>query len=239
VVALSGGIDGEIACRAFMAAGIDFKVLTVKHKGGTNAHDTGYADKFCLANNLEQMIIELDVEDFFTVGKESYISRGYIAHNLFRYLQLFIMNTAEERGYCAVLGGGEQIYNADNNNIYVKYQLDFINSLRWIEENKTLHFPYFFQTTPEITAAYIQHPLIQLLTDNPRYFYSYSERYSAEKTLIYHEAWTEMERRTKFHGFENIQSLYARERRSIIERYPETSRLTIPLTTVCQQLKIS
>jgi hypothetical protein len=238
-VALSGGIDGEVVCRAFLAANIHFKVLTVKHTAKTNDHDTRYADKFCREHDLEQIILDLDTEQFFTIDKERFVERGYHAHNLFRYLQLYIMSSAEDRGLTAVLGGGEQIYNAGGNEIYVKYHPDFTNSLRWCTDNQALHFPYFFQTTPEVTAAYIKHPLIKFMSQNPRYFESYSERYSAEKTLVYHEAWPEMERRTKFHGFEHLLEMYSREHKKMVERFPDVgNRITIPLSQVKQQLNI-
>src|SRR5438874_953783 len=50
----SGGIDSEVACRAFFDQGINFSVLTIEHEAGTNSHDISYAINWCRARGVHQ-----------------------------------------------------------------------------------------------------------------------------------------------------------------------------------------
>ena len=222
VVALSGGIDSEVVCRAFLKAEIDFTVLTVRYKDKINQHDFVYAENFCKKFNIKQTFVEVD--RFVLYGKEveNCISQGYIANNIFRYLQLFLLKTIDAMGGCAVLGGGEHLYKHVNGMVNLRYPEDFLMVLEWIKNNNTLHFPYFFQTTPEIMASYLDHELVKLLTANPKYYHCPEYHgFSPEKILIYHAAFPDMERRRKFNGFENFWQYKRDQQKILIEKHPQ------------------
>lgn len=239
IVALSGGIDSEVVCRSFLRAGIDFSVLTVKHKNNSNEHDIAYAERFCKTFNIKQTIIEVD--PFILFGNdniENYIGQGYIANNIFRYLQLFLLKTIHEMGGCAVLGGGEQLYRNVDDVICLKYTEDFLLTLEWIKNNNILHFPYFFQTTPEMMSSYLEHELVKLLTSNPKYYRCPENGgFSPEKVIIYHSAFSDMDRRRKYHGFENIVDFRLKQQKMLLDRFPQKI-LHIPISNIKLELGI-
>ena len=109
MVCLSGGIDSEIICRAFLKAGIEFSVVTARHKNRTNDFDIQHARNFCKEFNIPMRIVELDTEDYFVNRVEQHISNGYKSLNIYRYFQLFMLETIESLGGCAVIGSGEQL----------------------------------------------------------------------------------------------------------------------------------
>lgn len=238
VVALSGGIDSEVVCRSFLKAEIDFSVLTIKHKNGSNQHDITYAENFCKKFNIQQTIVEIDPFVLFGSDVENFISQGYIANNVFRYLQLFLLKTIHEMGGCAVLGGGEQLYQNVNDIVHLKYAEDFLLALEWIKNNSTLHFPYFFQTTPEIMSSYLQHELVKLLTAKPEYYRCPENNgFSPEKIIIYHSVFPDMERRRKFHGFENINNFRQERQKTLSDKFPQKT-LYLPISDIKLELGI-
>jgi len=237
IVALSGGIDSEVVCRAFLKANIDFTTITVRYKDNLNSHDIEYADRFCKKFNIKQTYIDMDPFDFYENGIQKYINQGYISTNLFRYLTLFLMETIDRMGACAVLGAGEQIYFNMNNVVQIEHPENLLTPLEWTRNN-SIHFPYFFQTTPEITAAYLNHELIKLLTTDAKYYKcKWWPGYSAEKTIVYHSIFTDMERRRKFNGFENIDEFRQRKQTLLREKFPVNLTYT-PISLVRTQLGI-
>jgi hypothetical protein len=228
---LSGGIDSEVMALAFIEAGIKFKVLTVKNK--YNSHDTLFADNFCKKNKLEQSVVEYDVTTFHKKYVNDYPSR-----NLFRYLQLFILETVENLGGTAVLGGGEQIYYTVGDEICIKYDPGFIVPLEWCKNNNTVHYPYFHMQNPEILAAYMSEPLVNLMLSDPTYHSSHHFM-SLEKIIVYHGHWKGMERRAKYNGFENLFILRKYVEDELDLRYPDIEPLYIPVSRVKTQLGLT
>jgi hypothetical protein len=238
IIALSGGIDSEVVCRAFLKAGIDFTVVTVKYKDNLNSHDIEYAERFCKKFNIKQTYIDMDPFDFYENGIQKYINEGYKSTNLFRYLQLFLLEIIDNMGGCAILGGGEQIYYDIDNIVQIEHPESLLVSLEWTQNKNSIHFPYFFQTTPELTAAYLNHELIKLLTADPKYYKcEWWPGYSAEKTILYHSVFTDMERRRKFNGFENINKFRNTKQTLLKEKFPVNLVYT-PISLLRTQLGI-
>lgn len=229
---LSGGIDSEVMALAFMAAGHKFTAFTVRHP--YNTHDTRYAYRFCTEHSIQQEWADLDITEFHKI----YRARGYRAVNLFRYLQLWILEQIGSRGGMAVLGGGEQIYYAENNSLYLKFDPGFVLPLVWLEDHpEQQHWPYFHMTTPELMASYQQIDLIRLLTSQPQY-YRDNHVLSIEKILIYHANWPGMERRSKYNGFENLLPLRRYIENELSQAYPEIEPKLFALDSIRSQLAI-
>ncbi len=202
IVALSGGIDSEAVCRSFIDAKIDFEAITLVHKHNDkvlNNYDLTHAYELCKKFNIRHSTIDLQVSDF---GKHIYkfLKQGYKSRNIFRYLQLILLEIIENKNACGVLCSGEQVYFSVDDKLVLSYDLAITNSLDWINKNNTLHFPYFFQTTPEITASYLQHELIKVMTKTDKYHKS-GRLSSVEKMLVYHGEWPDMQARDKTNGF--------------------------------------
>jgi hypothetical protein len=235
MVCLSGGIDSELICRAFLKAGIDFFVVIAKHKNQTNEFDIAYAKNFCKEFNIPTTIVELDTEEYFTKGIEKHIANGYKSVNIYRYFQLFMLEAIEKLGGCAVIGSGEQIYYNVNEEICIKYDAGILAPLEWCKNNNAHHFPLFFQTNPEIMYAYQKHPLIEWLLKEPKYFMRLDANYSAEKTLVYHYYFPDMPHRPKYNGYESIKQFRQSLQRKLKERFPEIKYNYISVNSIQQQ----
>lgn len=241
MLVISGGIDGETAALSFMKAGIQFEVMTCIHKSKTNYKDASYAKEFCERHDITQHFIELDEEDFFfNSGFERYISQDYISNNLFNYLQLFLLEKVEEMGYTAVFGGGDQMYKLHNNELCLLYPTPFINSLKWCTRNSAIHFPYFFITTPELTASYMKEPIIDHFISNPGYYGGIQDfEFNLEKTVLFHNTYPSMPKRYKYTGFESILDKRLRVQAELKSRFPEVSNVYLPIDTVKKELGIT
>jgi hypothetical protein len=224
-----------------MKANIPFSVLTMVHEGNTNDHDTIYAKKFCEANGIRQQFVNLNMQEFLTSGINKYIEQGYQSKNVFRYLQLFLLETITNMNGCAVLGGGEQLYTTDKNgkvNLYI--EPSHLNSLIWCERNNVLHFPYFYQTTPEIIASYINQECVSFLINKPEYFLRKDMTNTSLllKMMVYHFYIEGLTPRSKFHGFENIQQLREDTQKVLTTQFPNIQYVGISVDEVKRQLAI-
>lgn len=71
-VLYSGGLDSECVLISCLKNSIPVRAMTMKlmiHGYPINTHDIYYSEKFCRANKVEQVFLELDVLDFFESGK--------------------------------------------------------------------------------------------------------------------------------------------------------------------------
>lgn len=235
VLALSGGIDGEVAALSLLKNNIDFSAISIRHVAGTNMHDIRYAIDFCAKNNIQHHIVDIDYQTFLDITIEKYIEQGYKATNVFRYLQLFIIDTVESMGGRAILGGGEQIFNLHDGEICVEYSAEHLVPLEYCRRNKVDHIPYFHLVTPELLASYLNIDLVDFLLKTPLYFRTPTYRLSIEKILVYHAYW-DMVRRPKFHGFERVGTETQQKIDNLMTRFPGIPTTFIPVTALKQQL---
>jgi len=239
VVAYSGGIDSEVVCLGLKWQQIPFTVLSVKHKNGTNREDMENASWFCKANNITQEVVELDAEDFFSNGYKKYLNQGYKSNSVFRYFQLFLLETIQNMNSTAVLGGGEQIYFLHDNQLYTSSDATFVIPLEWCRRNSTMHYPYFFQTRPEMMAAYLENKLIKFLVSNPTYLTGFNSAttISLEKMMVLHSEF-DMRRRAKFHAFRHFMDIVKQSENELSRKYVIPKHF-IPVQTLRTQLGLT
>jgi hypothetical protein len=242
-VAFSGGIDSEVACRAFKAEKIPFSVLTLEHAGGTNAHDTAFAKKWCADNGVSHEVVEIDIESFLKVDVERY-AETYVAIHPFRYLQLKLMEMVEERGGYAVLCSGEQLYVADRSreeirpeHVHMELSNGTVMPLEWCKARGSEHEPYFHYATPELCLAYTRLPLINFALSNPDPLLRHPANTYALKRIAYHAEWPDMTVRYKHDGFERIRPLFRETQDKLKKRFlHEFVRVDMPVPTFIEQL---
>jgi hypothetical protein len=212
-VCSSGGIDSEIACRAFFDQGIDFSVLTLRHAGGTNDHDIKYAIEWCRARGVHQKIVSIDMEHFLTKEVDEYMKK-YVAVHPYRYFQIKLMSLVEQMGGYAVICSGEQIYRTDpeakvieRKDMYMFFSIGNTVPFEWCKDNNTDHEAYFYYTTPELCLSYLRLPLVKFVLDNPEQVFRHKRNTFVLKRLVYQGVWPDIEPRFKLDGFENLQPL--------------------------------
>jgi hypothetical protein len=239
MVSLSGGIDAEVAARAFLELKVPFEVFSIRHKQGTNDYDIDFARLFCKTYNIKHHIHEIDYAEFWTTGIQKYIDQGYRASTLFRFLQLLILDTINSLGYTAVLGSGDQQYKTVNNQICLPLSPTWAQAVDWCKNNNAVHYPYFFMSNPEVFASYMKIALVDLKLKDPSWFVNTWDNASLEKQDIYHRYWNEMPRRNKTDGFNKMRQWKIKRESELKLLYPDIVNYMMPVDTIKQQLGIS
>jgi hypothetical protein len=239
-IACGGGIDSELVCKAFMDAGIDFTVFTVKMINNLNYFDIKSANEFCEKYKLKQVTDELDPYDFFNNGIQRFIDAGYQSTGIYRYYQLYILDAINNLGGCCVFGAGETNYHSVDGEIKLPYKTELISVLQWIKDSNNVHFARFFETTPEMSAAYHQDKLISFLAQDHVYFYNpHILNFQPEKIILYHHHYPDMPRRYKYIGLKGIiplkKEVETTKLKPLFSHFPS---IYIPLTKVKEQLGI-
>jgi len=235
---MSGGIDSEVVALSFIKNKIPFIGIIFQHESGTNYYDIVYAHDFCKKYQVNHLIIYLKEYEFFTTGIEKYISQGYQSDTIGKYMQMFIFETVEKLGGCAIICGGEPVFNTINNEICIDRGLGYVPTLEWLKNNNATHHLYFFEHNPEIYASYYKEPLVDLMLKNPDYFRSNYENKSTEKMMIHHKYWPEMRRRPKFNGYEGIDNVRIQSNVKLRGMFPHIQPNWVPVTQIKQQLGV-
>lgn len=206
----SGGTDSEVMLHAFFDQGINFSVLTLEHTGSTNEHDIRRARAWCRKYAVHQKIVPLDISVFFEKEIPAYIADGYASYQLLRYIQLKLMETAEELGGFAVIAAGRQHYRVaagtDNpvpNDVFLEFTSGHAVPLEWCKRHAASHEPYFMYRTPELCLSYPRIPLIRFALDNPDMLKQPLSAITFKRLVMLHN-WPALRARTRFHGFEKI-----------------------------------
>lgn len=172
-VCVNGGIDSEIASRAFSDQGLPFSALIVRYEDGSNAAAVSRVAAWCRERGVPLEVVDLDTAAFVRTELIAYAEQFH-AVRPYRYLQIKLLSLVSDRDGFAVLGGGEQLYQADRTAIHlnpenVQFELSNETALphRWCQQNGVEHEPYFYFSTPEIVAAYMELPLVSYALAQP------------------------------------------------------------------------
>lgn len=77
ILCLSGGIDSESMCRAFLAAKICFEVVFLRFKDEFNQYDIKTNIEFCESKGIKHSFVDLDIIDFYETGKYFDVAKKY------------------------------------------------------------------------------------------------------------------------------------------------------------------
>lgn len=201
----SGGIDSEVMCQIFLDLGIHFSVLTLRHTQLTNQHDIQFAEEWCRLHGVPQKIVDIDMEEFINIDVFRYAQEGYITGNIFRYFQIRLLEIVDSMGGYAVLGGGEQLYRANQEipDIFLNFDIGYIVPLEWCRRNKKVHEPYFYFHTPEILRSFLNIPVVEYAVAHRALFRNYSNAFVFKRFVMQSE-FPNLKPRKKFNGFENV-----------------------------------
>jgi len=239
----SGGIDSEIIAREFVSLKRDFKVITFNFQdsnNNNNLYDTNYAVKWCKHHNVEQIIHNVDIEDFVKHRIPNYISKEFYSFSIYRYMQIYMMEFAENLNGHAVLGGRENNFKLnDLNQICIPHGSWFNTGIDYCFKTNQQHYPAFFLQNPEIFASYLKLPVVNTMISDPGYFTNVPINASLEKMIEYRRLYPELELRRKFSGYESLQHIYNNVKSTMISQFKdECKTYLIPLNNIKEQLKI-
>lgn len=246
-IGMSGGVDGEAVARMFMENNLPFSAISLRYKNGENDHDLKYAVEFCKKHSINHRILEIDPKELYGPVMRNFMDQGYHAPNIYRYLQLYIIDQVEKLGGTAVLGAGEQVYYTDGLDVFIASSPELLISLDYCKNNNTKHYVNFFMNNPEMYAAYLQIKLIDTLVNNPKLCrntidatlgFAEPRATSPEKKIIYYSEWSDMVPRPKYSGFENIRPWRLEIQEELMKEFPQVKSVFIPVSTVKKQLGI-
>ena len=236
---LSGGIDSEIVAAEFFDASIKFTAVSFEYENGANKHDVAYAIDFCKNKNIPHKIIPLNIQEFVSNKIPQYIEQGYIALRIYRYLQIYMLEVAEELGGHAILGGREGEFRYVNGTICTGNGPWFNTGIDYCRRNNKQHYPAFYLHNPEIFASYLQSPLITCMLSTPGYFNKLPTGLSLEKMIEYKRLYPWLVLRAKYNGFENLKPLWNSFIDTMGSKYPvHCEDYYMPVSTIKQQLGI-
>jgi hypothetical protein len=209
-VALSGGIDSEVIARCFREIGCDIRALTIRFDEGKNAHDIAYAAEYCAGSGVPQTIVDIDIGAFLRSCRES----GYVSNNVYRYMQMFIMEQVDTRGGYCVIGSGEQRYEIIAGCAVLRYRTEFTAPVHWMYDHGVRAAPYFFLHRPELIHAFAAEPEPQRLFAGELQPTKWAHNV---KAAVYKRYWPELVERSKYSGYERVMDL-RRETQTFLSR---------------------
>lgn len=245
-VCASGGIDSEIACRAFYDQGIEFSVLTLEHIGGTNRHDVRFARSWCERRGVKQEIVPLDVQRFLSEEITRYTEQVLAIHP-FRYLQIKLIELIEERHGFAVLGSGGQTYQVRTSgdtlraeDVYVPLSNGTVLADEWCRMHGIEHEASFHFATPELCLSYLRLPLVDFVLKHPVTVFRHPVNTYTFTRLVCLSIWDDVEPRYKWHGFENVRTDYEAAKRRLRAQFSQRfAPIHLPVIELRRQLESS
>lgn len=240
IVATSGGIDAEVACRGFMAAGIPFRMLISEWDHGMNDHDTVHAHRFAARHGIETVVRTMDMRKFLTQHMWRWAEQGYSTHMPFRYFQIYLLEQIEQLNATGVVCSGDIFLVSKGTDICVSYEQDYFLAEDWCRHNGVQHWPAFHLATPELTAAYLNHPVTQFVCSDYRYPQQKSQwiNYNPEKIIMYHSEYRDMYSRRKLMGWEKLWPEWLAQVRELKARFPNMPHVDLKLSELRAQLAI-
>lgn len=120
---MSGGIDSEFAAYFLKEAGVPFKAFIMNY-GGQNEFDISYARNWCIANGIDIVEEQFDIQAFFETELASYAAFSEVSSpQILTYQKMISIVNEEYNGY-PVLGGELRFFKSLDGHVYFKYAWD-------------------------------------------------------------------------------------------------------------------
>jgi hypothetical protein len=235
---LSGGLDSEVVAKAFIDAGVEFKVISFRFKNNFSSHEIHYIDKFIKKHNLEHSYYDIDPDWLLTNEAEDYLYQSQCSQSEMLPHMVLIKHVWDNLKGFPILGNGDLYVSKDIAVDWIfdkskpKYQWNYIEYeyiLAWnrfVVKNNILGCLGFFMHNPEIVLAMIRDPDMHRCVYN-EIPYKMSSR--STKTVVYIKSWNDLEPRLKFHGSEQLSGLCMDLNKKYSKKFRTTSTWEIPI----------
>ena len=235
---LSGGLDSEVVVKAFIDAGVDFKVISFKFKNDLSSHEIHYIDKFIKKHGLNHSYYDIDPNWLTSNEVDGYFEQSKCSQSEMLPHMKLIKHVWNNLNGFPVLGNGDLYVSKDIAVDWIfdksksKYQWNYIEYeyiLAWNRfaiRNKILGCLGFFMHNPEIVLAMIQDPDMHkcIYNEIPHKMSSRST-----KTVVYIKSWNDLEPRLKFHGSEKLSGLCMELNKKYSKKFRTTSTWEMPI----------
>lgn len=203
ILFLSGGTDSEIVARNFVSIGFKPKCVTIRLPG-YNEHDVNLAINIAKELDLECIIVDVDIKDYFYSGKAQALS-DTIQCSQITYLMVY--EQVKKMSAPAVMGGEVLLKRNIQVNPtcwnYVFRENEDASAMRFSLKYNIPLVNEWFSYTPEAMLYYLEDPAITRLVSE-KYNYklsSFSIKNDILKRLLPD---IELTIRKKTHGFEKL-----------------------------------
>jgi hypothetical protein len=213
LVGLSGGFDSQVVCLSLMNAGVPFRPVILKllsSQGKTyNGFDIEGAFAFCKKFNLEPIIEELDLDNFFSTRAMQLIDDYCITVAEIAVQLHLVIKYKDTHAY--INGGGDptlkRAIDEETRESSLVYSLGPTPIQQYMIDHGIEGCLKFFMYTPEQIAAYIDHPVMHYYNNsrdtlNDRNTWDYFT--FCVKPMMYVAEWPEIIQRRKNTGFEMV-----------------------------------
>ena len=221
---LSGGLDSEVAARAFLDAGVPFTAVVVKYKKNAqerawNFHESQFADRFCQQYSVTKIDLLLNPIEFFASDEVREIAdiaqtrSGQLACSMWAAKQI-------KNGY-VVLGQGEPYLYRQFGKWWFREKELIASWHKFWMFSGIKGTAGFHQYTPDQMLAYLTDPLVQELIQSPETALIEPLNNASIKQQLYQKHYPEANflTRKKYTGFEQMVQLDENIRSILIEKY--------------------
>lgn len=230
-VCISGGVDSEVVCRAFIEAGISFTPVVFRYKLHQR-DDLGAISRFVTAQGLQLKTIPFDEEEFVRFELKNWANRYPISEPF----AAFDMARIERLDGCVVFGCGDIVLESENGTLS-SYELgSFFQPPIFMRDQKRPGCYQFFQGSSEIMLSAINDPIMQRwISLQARMKFPNSRQF---KAYALKKIWPDLELRRKWTGYERFAALYF-EGQKILQQSLSSNgdRFDLPLQALINQLQ--
>lgn len=224
-VGLSGGFDSQVVCLALKEAGIPFTpvILKLTDSAGKqyNNFDTDAAEEFCKQEGFDPVIEWLDVDDFYVNRAWALIDEYCITVAEIAVQLHLVIKYKDTHAY--VNGGGDPVIHRtinEDGTSELTYSLGPTPIQQYLMDHNIEGCIKFFMYTPELIAAYLDHPIVHAYDNAQAAVHGPVEGVNIWmyyiKPMMYVQEWPELVQRRKKTGFENLP--YMRKLRQLTHR---------------------
>lgn len=222
---MSGGLDSEIALRAFIEAGLRPKLTTIRFPDGGNEHDIGPMLELVKTFGMTCDIIDFDINEFVKSGECYEVAKRYQSYSLYQQL---ILKVAEDFNAPMITIDEVELEKIPNINwdtgatfmqwIFLKKE---DQDAVWRRFNDITGIPAlnnFYTYTPESMLAFLDLPTVDDLINDR---IPGKLGWTSSKIQIYAHTGFVFEPRPKFTGVENYMHLWNQVQYNIAEHLGE------------------
>lgn len=227
---LSGGMDSEICLRSFLDQKLTLKTVSLVYKGQQNIEESDFIKKLISEYSLKHEYVEINLETFLhskdfldTVDFVKCVSPIIGCH-------LWLANQLPGT---PIIAQGEVHLKKTTTDDYVSGVSAYLPSPWYLVESERLcsiymnfikrgkpAIPGFFQYLPEQTYSFLtKNPYLEKLVSN-QIVGKLGTRTS--KNIMSRQFYPEIEMRTKYDGWENMQKLHDKYRNLLAHRFPNS-----------------
>lgn len=200
---LSGGTDSEICLRAFLEAGVSLNVATLRLANNGNDHDLKYVEK--IKNQLGIKVHYFDLDPFEFLRSQDFQNICNTSRNISPIYAFHMWLGSQLPGTPIIAQGDVHLRKQDDGTwSYVEHERLCALYRYFIFYDKPA-VPGFFQYLPEQTLSYLKYnPYLKKLVNNE---IEGKLGHRSSKNIMALQFYPEVELRTKYTGFEQIESL--------------------------------